>query len=266
VTLFEAVDFPSSFPTRFCGVVRSRALKSPVGQHRPMLVVQYTGESTIRMNATNLFDLLAIQHNVIQGEPAEWSALHPTSLSSSRNVDSLVASLSDELRDTRDYLLSVSEAYERSRGMMKAIFDITRKEKQKANENFDDLKGRNGRLHEEVIRHAISIAYGYDWGTSVNITGFRDAVSFVSHGLGKSSLELDKGKNRLMKRFCKGLDTFKFDLLDKLDRKDAENVKAEQEKLQKVYNEVSMKLWVHNSLLGLSVRETRVMGESSIES
>ena len=136
---------------------------------------------------------------------------------------------------------------------MKAIFDITRKEKQKANESFDDLKGRIGCLHEEVMRHAISIAHGYDWGTSVIIAGFRDAVSFVSDGLGKSSLKLDQGKNRLMKRFCKGLDRFKFDILHKLDQKDAKNVKAEQEKLQKIYNEVSMKLSVHNSLLGLSV-------------
>ena len=103
LTLFEIVHFPSSFPTRICGVVQSQTLKSPVGQSRPMLVVQYTAESTICMNATNLFDILATQYNVIQGDPAEWSALQPTSLSStpsSRNIDSLVVSLSDELRDT----------------------------------------------------------------------------------------------------------------------------------------------------------------------
>jgi hypothetical protein len=80
-------------------------------------------------------------------------------------------------------------------------------------------KERIGHVHEEVIWHAISMAYGYDWGTSVNIGGFTDAVSFVSNGLGKSPMERDEGKARLMKRFCKGLQNLNLDIPEMKDKR-----------------------------------------------
>ena len=130
---------------------------------------------------------------------------------------------------------------ERTRRMLNAVLDVTRRERVKRNESLNEVKDRIGHLHEQVMRNAISLAYGPDWGTEVTIRGFTDAVSFVSHGLGKSPLKREEGKIQLTKRFCKGLSSFKFDVPDyqsTVKKKDSEELRAEQKDLEERYYEV----------------------------
>ena len=217
VTLFDVVHYPLN-TTRLGCILYSRIFKSFPGESSPLLVVQYTTGSTIRMSASSLFDILSTQFSVMPGNPAEWSPPEPTPLlhrlSSPRDIMPVVASLCRRLDETEDYILSISHAYERTRRMLNAVLDVTRSERVKRNEGLNDVKDRIGHLHEQVMRNAISLAYGPDWGTQVGIRGFTDAVSFVSLGLGKSPLRREEGKIQLTKRFCKGLSSFKFDVPD----------------------------------------------------
>ena len=137
------------------------------------------------------------------GDPAEWSSQEPTplrsisQLSNPRNIMPVLESLCRRLDETEDYILSISHAYERSRRMLNAVLDITRRERLRRNEGLNDVKDRIGHLHEEVMRHAISVAYGQDWGTLVNIMGFTDAVSFVCKWPWQIPGEARGGKNSL---------------------------------------------------------------------
>ena len=76
-------------------------------------------------------------------------------------VMAALGSLGRRLDETEDYLRSLSHAY-KSRRMLNAALDITRREKAKRNESINDVKDRIGHLHEQVMRNAISLAYGPD--------------------------------------------------------------------------------------------------------
>jgi hypothetical protein len=229
--------------------------------------------STIRMNFASLFDVLSTQYDKITSfNVSQWTTPETPRpsrmprLLSARDLESILSPVYRRLDDMEDYIYTLSNAYERGRRMTKVVFDMAREEQENGNEGLSEVKGRIGHLHEEVMRHAISMAYGYGWGTALNIGGFTDAVSFVSNGLRKSPMERDAGKVRLTKRFCKGLKGFKFDVPELLQRRDPAKFAAQQNELEKNYTEVSLKLRVYNSLLGLSVWETRDLDESSVDS
>jgi len=52
--------------------------------------------------------------------------------------------------------------YERSRRMLNTVVDVTRKEKTKRTEGFNNIKERTSHLHKQVIWNSISLAYGPD--------------------------------------------------------------------------------------------------------
>ena len=103
-----------------------------------------------------------------------------------------------------DCISSLAGALERSQRVSNALSTIRRKENAERIKRSQDIKERFGRLHEEVIRHAISIAYGFEWGMSVTITDFADAISFVANGLRKTTKETQNGINHLIKALCRG--------------------------------------------------------------
>lgn len=245
MTLYEVIHHPLNSTQLGC-VLYSNTFSPFLGLPSPPLVLQYTTESTIRMTPKNLFEILSTQYNVISSELSEWSppeltSLPPTSkLSSPRNLESVLTSVCDSLNNTEDYLCSLSHAYQRSRTMNKLVLQLTRVEKERATERLNDVKDRIGHLHEEVMRQAISVVYGYGWGSPANITGFTDAICFVANGLGKSPVERDMGKGRLVKRFCQQLYNFNFDGPEQsmVDKKNPEECLLEQNKLEKQYFEV----------------------------
>ena len=216
-TLSEVVHYPLMSDQPYA-IIYSRSFRPPPRGAIPILLLQYTTNSSICMKSTNIFEILDRQATVVSADFNDRSLSLPESTSTSdltvipttQNIHSLYVSLSRRLDETNDYLVSLARAYERCRRICKATFDITRNDKERANDKFDEVKGRIGHLHEEVMRHAISVAYGYDWGTPASIGGFSDAVSFVSIGLSKSPAAQNKGKTFLMKRFCKDLHDFEF--------------------------------------------------------
>src|SRR6202043_3301383 len=123
--------------------------------------------------------------------------------------------------------------YQRTRRMLTATLDLNRWERVKRVEGLNVIKERVGHLHEQVIRNAISLAYGPDWGTDVMIRGFTDAISFVSDGISKSPLQRQAAHAVLIKRFCKGLNNFDFRILPDYENvtnsNDPDRLKLEQE-------------------------------------
>ena len=243
VTLSEVVDHPLNATLLSC-IIRS-TIFTPDGGEPRMLVVQYTSDSTVRIPANTLFNALSSQYDVFPAEMFEWFPQPPPlSISQISSPQNTIVALSRRLDQTDDYLWSIYQAYQRTTRMLNATTDLMRRERAKRIEADDVLKDRVGRLHEQVMRNAISLAYGPDWGTEVTITGFTDAVSFVSRGLGKSPLQREPeqlGQALLLKRFCIGMNNFDSNIPDYRSlakNNDFERLRVEQENLEKRYYEV----------------------------
>lgn len=252
VTLFDVVHY-SLTTTGLCCVLRSNVFKRFLYES-PILVVQYTTDSTVRMPSSNLFDILSRQHSVLPANTGELSARDLTPLPSISHISSVedimpfLVSVSRRLEETEDVLLSVIQAYQRSTRMLDASMDRVRRERLRRIEGDDVVRDRVGHLHEQVMRNAISLTYGPDWGIEVVIGGFTDAFSFVSHGLGKSPLQQQDARARLTKKFCKGLNKFHITIPDyqTMFANDTKYklLRIEQEKLEERYYKVGNPLYL----------------------
>ena len=176
------------------------------------LIIQYTETLTLKIPVPGLFKLLRAQFgDIFRAAPAELSSVTQiTPLPETPSYEGLhatVESLCLRVQEIEDHVFSLSDAYDRSQQSQKALWTLGKREKDARLEQADDIKEKFGRLHEEVIRHAVSVAYGFQWGISVTISGLSDAISFVATGMAKTSAERDKGTKHLIKIFCRGVDS-----------------------------------------------------------
>jgi hypothetical protein len=110
--------------------------------------------------------------------------------------------------DQQDYITSLTTALDRNRQVVKSVIDKLNKSRWKDWAIIDRIQECFGPLHEEIIRQAVATSFGLEWGASINIQGFTDAISFAGRGLALSTTAHAEARDVLLRRFCWSFEGF----------------------------------------------------------
>jgi len=175
------------------------------------LILRYTASATIKINSDHLYRVLTRHFpDVLTVTPSQLplEIAYPELSTHSQGLDlrETIKSLSRRVDDLTDYVAAVSNAYQRSNLFANAILSVLEQEKRDRLRTNEDFRNRFGHMHEELIRHATSFAYGFEYAMPLTINSFLEAINFVGRGLGKSPKEIELATRYLIRTLTKGVD------------------------------------------------------------
>ena len=145
-----------------------------------------------------------VQHSLVnllkQGFPVSFELLTSLPRTVPQTVNDPIQYLSTRLGDLEDYICSVINGYDRSRRAFRTMMKSIHDERHKDRKVIKNIRERLGHLHEEIIRQAVTTAYGIEYGLSLEIKGLSDIMVFVGTGLGITTEQRNVAREHLISK------------------------------------------------------------------
>lgn len=193
VTLEQAARHPHDSPLQPQFIFSTSLQSTNLRLH-----LQLTESSYVSLNQPALVNMLKATFPVLSKSLTEFS-----SSADSSNSSDVTKSPSDRIDAIEEFLRSVVNAYGRSRRAFRTMNKSNSNNREKDRRILDDLRERYGPLHEEIIRQSVTLAYGVEYGLSLEIRGLSDIIMFVGAGFGMTGEQKSEARTRLIKKLCR---------------------------------------------------------------